>query len=68
MPPWSLRLTLSDRFYTPTLIRPDNERWEKAHVVQIEAEHGGTRRHLVRSGPCRRWRLALVRQQRARTG
>ena len=27
-------LTLSDRFCTPTLIRPDNERWEKARVFQ----------------------------------
>jgi hypothetical protein len=25
-PPFGSRLTLSDRFYTPTLIRPDNER------------------------------------------
>jgi len=25
-PPFGVRLTLSDRFYTPTLIRPDNER------------------------------------------
>jgi len=33
-PPFGLRLTLSDRFYTPTLIRPDNGRREKAHVFQ----------------------------------
>jgi hypothetical protein len=29
-----VRLTVSDRFYTPTLIRQDNERREKAHVFQ----------------------------------
>jgi len=29
---------------------PDNERWEKAHVFEIEAEHGAWR-HLVRAGP-----------------
>jgi len=43
-------LPLSDRFYTPTLIRQDNERGEKAHVFEIEAEHGACR-HLVRAGP-----------------
>jgi hypothetical protein len=32
-PPFGSRLTLSDRFYTPTLIRPDNERegWIMSH-------------------------------------
>jgi hypothetical protein len=33
---------------TPTLIRPDNERREKAHVFQIEAEYGGGRRMALR--------------------
>jgi hypothetical protein len=33
---------------TPTLIRPDNERREKAHVFQIEAEYGGGRRMVPR--------------------
>jgi hypothetical protein len=47
-PPFGSRLTLSDRFYTPTLIRPDNERREKAHVFQIEAEYGAGRRMVLR--------------------
>jgi len=47
-PPVGWRLTLSDRFYTPTLIRPDNERREKAHVFQIEAEYGADRRMALR--------------------
>jgi hypothetical protein len=38
--------TLSDRFYTPTLSRPDNERQEKAHVFQIE--YGAGRRMALR--------------------
>src|SRR5262249_21593858 len=34
-PPFGSRLTLSDRFYTPTLIRPDNKRegWVMSHKL-----------------------------------
>jgi hypothetical protein len=42
-PPFGLRLTLSDRFFTPTLIRPDNERegWVMSRKLSLVAARCG---------------------------
>jgi hypothetical protein len=39
--PFGSGLTLSDRFYTPTLIRPDNERegWAMSHEIDLGCRH-----------------------------
>jgi hypothetical protein len=51
-----VRLTLSDRFYTPTLIRPDRAR-EEAYGFQIEAEQLLANLHTIcwfQSSQCHR--------------
>ena len=39
-PSSGLGLTLSDRFYTPTLIRPDNERGDGVTQIDLGAHRG----------------------------
>jgi len=48
-----VRSTLSDRFYTPTLIRPDHERegWVMSHNLNLGCcSVGETRKRVARQG------------------
>src|SRR5262249_35718302 len=63
--PFGSRLTLSDRFYTPTLIRPDNEREDGTCLTNWVELRPHPQRHNATVGAavlCREWRQTWMRK------